>query len=104
MRKVNAEDFREWVIAHPEWELGTLQVALYVAVGGGSLGEEFAHHPASPSAYMDDRVNPRPYSRSKIEALRQCLITMAEARGLDPLSLPNMPVIPTIPIRGGIFG
>jgi hypothetical protein len=71
------------------WQLGTLQVVAYVAVGGGMLGKLFAEHPAN--AYIDGRVGKLPYSRKDIENIRQCLCTMAEVLGFDPRNLPAMP-------------
>ena len=71
------------------WEIGPLQTAIYVAVGGGFLGKLFAEQPAD--AYTDSRVGRRPYPWRKIENMRQVLCALAEARGLDPHHLPDMP-------------
>ena len=71
------------------WQLGTLQVVMYVAVGGGMLGKLFAERPAE--AYIDSRVGKLPYSRHDIEQIRQCLCMMAEVLGFDPKHLPDMP-------------
>lgn len=71
------------------WSVGTLQVVLYVAVGGGRIGKLFAENPEE--AYIDSRVGRRPYSRKEIENIRQCLVELAIARGLNPRALPPMP-------------
>ena len=70
-------------------DIGALQVAIYVACGGGWIGKFHAERPKT--AYIDARVCKLPYSRKEIENMRKVLIAMAEQRGLDPNSLPNMP-------------
>ena len=76
----------------PAYEIATLQVAIYVAVGGGRLGREYAEKPKT--AYIDKRVSRLPYSMKQIEALRQFLVIVAESKGLDPNDLPAMPSVP----------
>ncbi len=72
-----------------EMELGTLQVAIYVACGGGWIGRLYAEQPKEAS--IDARVGKLPYSRKEIENMRQVLVAIAEQRGLDPNRLPMMP-------------
>ena len=74
---------------NPRWQIGTLQVVIYVAVGGGMIGRMYAEQPAD--AYIDTRVGKCPYTRKQIENMRQCLIAMAEVHGLNPHSMPRMP-------------
>lgn len=66
-----------------------LQVAIFVAAGGGFIGRMFAEKPAV--AYIDTRVGRLPYSRTEIENMRMTLVAMAEAKGLDPRHLPKRP-------------
>jgi hypothetical protein len=90
--KLTEEDLRnigEALAAHPEWDIGTLQVVIYVAAGGGWIGRHFALSPAD--AYIDSRVGELPYSRAEIEMFRKVLVKMAEVRGLDPYNLPELP-------------
>lgn len=70
-------------------QIGTLQVVIYTAVGGGILGRLYAEQPKH--AYIDPRVGKRPYSRKDIERMRLTLVAMAEAKGLDPCNLPPLP-------------
>jgi hypothetical protein len=70
-------------------DICALQVAIYVACGGGRIGRLYAEQPKG--AYIDMRVGKRPYSRKEIENMRQVLVAMAEIRGLDPNRLPRMP-------------
>lgn len=70
-------------------DIGAMQIAIYVACGGGWIGEMHAKQPAD--SYVDLRVGKLPYSRTAINNMRIVLIEMAEARGLDPRNLPTMP-------------
>jgi|JI10StandDraft_1071094.scaffolds.fasta_scaffold231486_5 hypothetical protein len=70
-------------------DIGALQVAIYVACGGGWIGRLYSEQPKG--AYIDARVGKLPYSRKEIENMRQVLVAMAEQRGLDPNNLPEMP-------------
>lgn len=70
-------------------DIGHLQVAIYIAVGGGTLGNLFAEQPAD--AYIDGRIGRLPYTRKEIEKIRQVLITLAELKGYDPRHLPKKP-------------
>lgn len=78
-------------------DIGSLQVAIYVACGGGWIGEMHACSPAI--SYIDDRVGKLPYSRREIENIKFVLIAMAEAKGLDPSNLPPIPKLH----RCGVF-
>lgn len=64
------------------------QVMVYVMTGGGFIGRSHAEQPKS--AYIDDRVSKRPYSRKAISNATTVLILMAEIAGLDPNNLPAM--------------
>ena len=75
--------------AGDRWQIGTLQVAIFVAVGGGLIGNMFARNPKH--AYIDSRVDKRPYNRKDIERMRLTLVAMAEVKGLDPSCLPPIP-------------
>lgn len=89
-RKLDHDKVRESIREY--WmgeDIGALQVAIYVACGGRWIGREHAERPAE--AYIDARVGKLPYSRREIENMRIVLISMAEARGLDPNNLPAMP-------------
>jgi hypothetical protein len=67
-------------------DLKTMQIMVYVAVGGGMLGRLYAERPKH--AYIDSRVGRLPYPRRKIEKMRLELIEMAEELNLDPANLP----------------
>ena len=75
--------------AGDRWQIGTLQVAIFVAVGGGLIGSMFAHNPKH--AYIDLRAGWTPCNRNDIEKMRLTLMAMAEVKGLDPRRLPPMP-------------
>ena len=70
-------------------EFRTLQVAMYVMVGGGLLGQMYAESPAD--AYLDPRAGRRPYREDEIETVRQILLACCHALGLDPQHAPRMP-------------
>ena len=88
---MNYEQVKESIEhAGDKWQIGTLQVAIYVAAGGGLVGNMFAHNPKH--AYIDSRVvGKRRYSSKDIERMRLTLVAMAEVKGLDPSCLPPMP-------------
>lgn len=90
MRKLDPEKVRESIREYwMDEDIGALQVAIYVACGGGLIGEMHACRPAL--AYIDDLVGKLPYSRSEIVNMKLVLIAMAEEKGLDPINLPQMP-------------
>lgn len=66
-----------------------MQVAVYVMCGGGFLGRMAAEQPAY--FYIDDRVGRLPYRKNEIEQAVKALAVIAEANGLDPHHLPEMP-------------
>lgn len=72
-----------------EMELGTLQVAIYMACGGGWLGNIYAHHPGV--ATIDSSDGSLPYKRKEIEKMRLVLVAKAKHLNIDPNSLPKMP-------------
>jgi hypothetical protein len=69
--------------------IGTLQTVAFVAAGGGIIGRMYAESPAD--AYRDARAGKAPYNVSELENIRLTLIAMAEAYGLNPHKLPQMP-------------
>lgn len=88
--KINQDVVRDSI--RENWldaDIAVLQTAIYVACGGGWLGNLYANQPAD--AYMDASVGKLPYSRRAIENIKIVLIAMAEAKGLDPCNLPKMP-------------
>ena len=90
MRKLDPEKVRESIRDYYiDEDIGALQVAIYVACGGGWIGQNHAERPVE--AYIDDRVGTLPYSRREIENMKIVLIAMADAKGLDPSNLPPMP-------------
>lgn len=89
-KKLDPEHVRESIRVYwIDTDIAVLQTAIYVACGGGWIGEMHANRPAE--AYIDSRVGRLPYSRSEIENMKLVLIAMAEAKGLDPSNLPEMP-------------
>lgn len=68
-----------------------MQVAVYVMAGGGMLGRSAAEQPGS--FYVDARVSRRPYSERKLFLATRILAAIAEANGLDPEHMPEMPNI-----------
>ena len=90
MRKLDPEKVRESIRDYYiDEDIGALQVAIYVACGGGWIGKNHAEQPVE--AYIDDRVGKLPYSRREIENMKLVLIAMAKEKGLDPSNLPPMP-------------
>ncbi len=87
--KLDANLIRDSFNNHPDWDIGALQVAAYVAAGGGLIGKMYAERPAD--AYRDIRAGRAPYGNRALENIRLTLCCMAEARGLDPHNLPSMP-------------
>jgi len=69
--------------------LEVLQVAIFVAVGGGMLGHMYAEQPAD--AYIDMRVGKRPYGKQDTEKIRKELCAVARKLELNPHDLPLMP-------------
>lgn len=86
--KLNSEEIKKYAKEY-NWNIEPLQIAIYVATGGGFLGKSYAERPKS--AYIDARVGKLPYTRAEIENIKQTLIAIAEANGLDPYNLPPMP-------------
>lgn len=76
---------------HYGWtkDIGPLQVAVYVMVGGGMLGRSAAEQPAD--FYIDGRVGSLPYPKGDIKQAVAVLVAQAEAMGLDPRHLPEVP-------------
>jgi len=70
-------------------QIGALQVAVYVAVGGGVLGRSAAEQPAD--FYIDDRCGRLPYCRRAIMQAVSVLAVLAKAGGYDPHHMPPMP-------------
>ena len=70
-------------------EIAALQVAVYVMCGGGQLGLIAAERPAD--FYIDQRVGRLPYGKKAIEQAVDCLIVLAEAAGMNPKQLKEMP-------------
>ena len=82
------EEIKE-ILARDPRSLENIQIAIYVATGGGTIGSMYAHQPLV--AYRDTRAGRSSYKDQDIERLRRWLILAAEVRGLDPRSLPEMP-------------
>lgn len=91
VRKLDLDRLSEAFNEHKEWKIENLQIAIYVACGGGMIGRMYAEQPAS--AYIDMRVGRLPYGIKAIENMQLSLIAMAKSRGLDPNRLPKMPDI-----------
>ncbi len=90
MRKLDMEQVRaSFKGRRRRWKIGTLQVVAYVAAGGGMIGRMYAEQPAD--AYRDSRTGRAPYKARDLENIRQTLVAMAEAYGLDPHRLPRVP-------------
>lgn len=89
--KFNPKEIKE-SLPQQNWDIGTLQTVLYVAVGGGVLGQTFAERPEN--AYIDSRVGRLPYRQKDIEQIRLALIELAKAKGLNPKKLPKPPEFP----------
>ena len=90
VRKLDMEHVKESLAYYfKDSDIGALQVAIYVACGGGFIGKMNAEQPGQ--AYIDGRAAKRPYSLRQIENMRRVLVAMAEQRGLDPDNLPEMP-------------
>ena len=70
-------------------KLGNLQIAVYVAVGGGLLGRLTAEQPAD--FYIDTRAGRPPYPKRAIYQAVKVLAGLAKANGLDPHHMPPMP-------------
>ena len=96
--KYDVERFREVFREHLSgpgylpWKIETMQVAIYVAAGGGMIGRMYAEQPKS--AYRDLRCGPPPYKMKDVENMQKTLIVMAEELGIDPDNLPKMPAFP----------
>ena len=69
--------------------IGPTQIVLCVMVGGGFIGADFARRPLT--AKRDTRAGGAPYPVTKVEAVRGALVGLAEAAGLDPADLPEVP-------------
>ncbi len=87
MKKLNQEAVKEggWMAD----TIPSMQVAVYVMCGGGLLGHLAANKPGS--FYIDDRVGRLPYTKREIYQAILTLVSIAEANGLDPKHLPEMP-------------
>jgi hypothetical protein len=72
------------------WKLETLQVAVFVAAGGGMLGRFLAEQPGH--GYIDTRVGKLPYPKRDIMKMVNCLKIMAEVQGLNSNLLPSVPL------------
>jgi len=75
-------------MAKPE-RIAALQVALFVACGGGMLGHFAAEQPAD--FYIDGRVCRLPYGKREIQQAVNVLAILAAKAGLDPHHMPAMP-------------
>lgn len=64
IRKLDSERLIEAFNDHKEWKIENLQIAIYVACGGGIIGRMYAERPAS--AYIDMRVGRLPYGITAI--------------------------------------
>lgn len=71
------------------FEIGPQQIAVYIMLGGGMIGEFATQKPAD--FYLDERAPNPPYHIAKIQQAIRVLIAIAEAHGLDPHDLPTMP-------------
>ena len=93
VRKLDPEQVKErytgWDREKMLAELGALQVAVYVAAGGGMIGRMYAEQPAD--AYVDSRAGGRPYPMKVLDNMVVVLASLAELLGLDPHALPDMP-------------
>ena len=83
------EGEKERVAAGDTWDIGPLQVAVYVMCGGGMLGRMAAEQPAD--FYIDSRCGRLPYGVKDIEQAVNVLAVIAEVQGLNPHHLPSMP-------------
>ena len=70
-------------------DIGALQVAVYVACGGGQLGFFAARQPAD--FFIDSEAGNLPYERTEIEQAVKVLSVVAAVQGLNPHKLPEMP-------------
>jgi hypothetical protein len=75
-----------------------MQVAVYVMIGGGMLGNFAATQPAQ--FYIDTRCGRLRYPKRTIYRAVRDLVLIAKAAGLDPNKLPQMPRFPNM---GGAF-
>lgn len=97
--KYDVERFREAFRKHlsnggyQHWKIETLQVAIYVAAGGGMIGRMYAEQPKI--AYRDIRCGPAPYKARDLENMRKTLCVMADGLGLEPDNLPKTPDFPS---------
>ena len=70
-------------------QLPILQTAIFVAAGGGMIGDMFATQPAD--AYRDTRCGRGPYNGKEVANMQGVLISCAKALDLDPHHLPDRP-------------
>lgn len=89
MHKIDFAAVKEGAAAWPRYSIRSLQVAVYVMCGGGALGRFAAEQPAD--FYIDVRVGKLPYSRREIRQAVSVLRILAEAKGLNTHSMPDMP-------------
>jgi hypothetical protein len=86
--KVDMDSVRESGLNLPE-NIAALQTAVYVACGGGLLGEMAATQPAD--FYIDLRCGKLPYPKRAILQAVEVLATLATVAGLDPHHMPAHP-------------
>lgn len=72
-----------------KFDIGAMQVAMFVMCGGGRVGQLFAETPKS--AAIDPRRGKLPFKVKEIYQFRDVLVQMAVEYGLDPNNLPRMP-------------
>ena len=75
---------------HTPERIAALQVAVFVAAGGGLLGRLAAEEPAD--FYVDARCGRLPYGRRELAQAVEVLATLAEKAGMDPHAMPPMPL------------
>jgi len=84
-----ARRYEGWTRKQKLRELENLQVAVYVAAGGGMIGRMYAEQPAD--AYVDTRAGRRPYPMGTLENMVLVMVVLAKLLKLDPHALPLMP-------------
>ena len=90
MLKLNPQAVKDSDVVYRQYrDIGTLQTVVKVMCGGGYLGNFAARQPAD--FYIDDRCGRLPYRRKEIMQAVSVLTWTAEARGLNPRSLPEPP-------------
>ena len=87
MKKLDLDYIAQNGTATPE-TIRALQVAIYVACGGGLLGRLAAEQPAD--FYVDDRVGHLPYVKKEIMQAVSVLAALAGKVGFNPHNMPKM--------------